>query len=86
MLYLVLQQSFPLRPKAQYSLLAAELPPLSRLNERWRFKSINWDGLQTSLDVAAPFLAEKKSIMQFSALHFTSLKGRQLQIESSFGD
>lgn len=40
-------------PKAQYSLLAAELPLLSRLNERWRFKSINWDGRQTSLNVAA---------------------------------
>lgn len=41
MLYLVLQQLFPLRPEAQYSLLAAELPLLSRLNERWHFKSIN---------------------------------------------
>lgn len=86
MLYLVLQQAFPLRPEAQYSLLAAELPLLSRLNERWHFKSVNWDGLQTSLNVAAPFLAEKKSTVQFSTQHFTSLRGRQLQIESCFGD
>lgn len=51
--------------ETQHSILSfgCWLPLLSRLNEGWHFKSINWDGRQTSLNVAAPFLAEKKSIL-----------------------
>ena len=82
MLYLVLQHSFPLRPGAQYTLLAAELPLLSRLNERWHFKSINWDRRQTSLNVSALSWLRRSPPCNLASSTSPLLKGRQLQIES----